>query len=290
MATTDSIKEGKTFDSYDEVTELNSDDILLVKTNAGVKKTTYGKAVTTPVNEITTNLQDPTLLDAGGYIGRKIEGGGTIFFDYAIGYKYGSLSVAPITSNLHTYHVDLATGMVVCDDAGDTTKKDRFYVVDDKPLVNTLDGGCPQFGSTDLTTIYNVLVGTDTAFGTGKANTEKLLTAAQNGGGKEWSALAYKNIWHYIWLAQFNGRGGKMWLPSKDELNVLMNMQWINNDRCKGYNGESLRRIPVTLPPILWSSSEQSATVAYVAGIVNGRMDTRYKYDSNTRVCLVGTF
>ena len=67
-------------------------------------------------------------MNAGGYIGRKVEGGGTIYFDYAIGFK-GDVTVAK-KSNLHSYHVDYARGgVVVCDDPSDTSKTNRFYVV-----------------------------------------------------------------------------------------------------------------------------------------------------------------
>lgn len=230
--------------------------------------------------------------DPGGYIGMKIEGGGTIFFDYKIGYGYGSLTVPPITANLHTYHVDPTRNIVVCDDPNDTSKVNRFYVVSDYDIGDYVHGECLSWASTDLTTMYNVSLGTSTAFGQGYSNTEKCITAATNGGAVEWNALAYKNIWHYLWKGDWQSRNPKWFLPSKDEINVLLNMQWQDSARRKSYDGNTtLKQLPINFYAYYWSSSESSATVAHVAHFYLGTINTYNKnYTRNYHARLVKTF
>jgi len=234
-----------------------------------------------------TQLTDPTSLDKGGYIGRRVEGGGIIFFDYAIGFK-GDVSVVPITSGLNTYHVDTATGMVVKDTTSGTN---RFYIVQDRDLIMTKDGDHLMWSNGASGTLYTSL-GTATGFGTGLSNTEKAIAAAETDGLLEWNTAAYKCIWHYIWKGDYQYRSPKWFVPSKDELNVLLNMQWQTASKRKSYDGTvQLKQLSTNFPPYLWSSSEQSATIACDAYFYGGYMNTGNKNDSSIiRVRLVRTF
>ena len=215
-----------------------------------------------------------------GYIGMRIEGGGIIFFDYKYGYKYGSLSVAPKT-NLKSYHVDKATNVVVCDNPGDTSKNDRFYVVQEFDIGERRHGECLRWGSGDCSRLFYG-VETSTAFGQGYHNTELCIAAANGDGALEWAGI----LWHYLWEGDWRYRSPKWFLPSKDELNVLLNMQWQDSARWRGYNNEILKRIPVNFYSYYWSSSEaltafESAFYAHLANFCNGNMYTEDK-DCNT--------
>ena len=230
-----------------------------------------------------------------GYIGRKIEGGGTIFFDYAIGFK-GDIKVNPIVSNLHTYHVDPATGMVVCDDPGDSTKQARFYVVSDYDIGDYKHGTNLMWSKGTSGTLYTN-IGTSTGFGQGYNNTSLAIAAAQTDGILEWNSDAYNSIWHYIWKGDWNSRSPKWFLPSKDELHVLLCMQWHDSTRRKGYNQDTsawdiqLPQIPINFYSYYWSSSESSATIAHYASFFNGYMGTDFKNGTNfSHARLVRTF
>lgn len=231
----------------------------------------------------------PDEVNPYGYIGRKIEGGGTIFFDYKLGFK-GDISVAPITSNLHSYHVDPATGIVVCDDPGDTSKQDRFYVVSDYDIGDYPHGSNLMWSNGTSGTLYTSL-STSTAFGTGLANTEKCINAALADGLLEWNSNAYKCIWHYIWKGDWV-RSPKWFLPSKNELNVLLNIQWQTASKRLSYDGTvQLPQLPINFYSYYWSSSESSATVAHNAGFYTGDMYTNGKNHATTHHArLVRTF
>ncbi len=239
-------------------------------------------------------LKNPDLLGKGGYIGRRIEGGGMIFFDYAIGFK-GDVTVAPITSNLHSYHVDLLTGMVVCDDRSDTTKVDRFYVVSDYDIGDYKHGTNLMWSNGTSGTLYTSL-GTATGFGTGKANTAKCIAAATTDGLLEWNSNAYNCIWHYIWKGDWQrttDEGANVWfVPSKDELNVLCNMQYYTPSKRFSYDGKTqLRQLPQNFYSFYWSSSESSASVAFKSYFCNGNMGMYGKnYTDNNHVRCVRTF
>ena len=211
-------------------------------------------------------LENPDLLGKGGYIGRRIEGGGMIFFDYSLGFK-GDVSVAPITSNLHTYHVDTLTGMVVCDDRSDTSKVDRFYVVSDYDIGEYKHGDSLMWSNGTTGKLYTS-IGTATGFGTGKANTEKCIAAAQTDNMLGWSSAAYDVIWHYVYEGDWvrtTDEGRYAWfVPSKDELTVLGNMQHYTPSKRYSYDGKTqLRQLPENLHAYYWTSSEASATTAY---------------------------
>lgn len=238
--------------------------------------------------------RNPDLLGKGAYIGRKIEGGGTIFFDYAIGFK-GDIEVAPITANLHSYHVDPLTGVVMCDDPEDTTKQDRFYVVSDYDIGDYKHGDNLMWSNGTSGKLYTSL-GTATGFGTGKANTQKCMDAATADGLIEWNTNAYNCIWHYISKGDWNRtteRGVNQWfVPSKDELNVLLNMQWSTKSKRLSYDGSvQLIQLPINFYSYYWSSSESSATLAFNANFYDGSMGT-YDKGSTLRnhVRLVRTF
>ena len=239
-------------------------------------------------------LKNPDLLGKGGYIGRRIEGGGMIFFDYSLGFK-GDVSVAPITSNLHTYHVDALTGMVVCDDRDDATKVDRFYVVSDYDIGEYRHGTNLMWSNGASGTLYTSL-GTEAGFGTGKANTKKCIAAATTDGLLEWNQNAYNCIWHYVWKGDWQretDEGTNAWfVPSKDELNVLCNMQYYTPSKRYSYDGMTqLRQLPQNFYSYYWSSSESSATVAFRSFFFGGYMGTDGKDDTSGRhVRCVRTF
>lgn len=258
--------------------------------------TLAGYGITDGVKTVNNRLPDSngnvdlTVLD--NYIGMRIEGGGTIFFDYALGYQYGSLSVAPVTENLHSYHVDKDRNIVVCDDPDDTTKKARFYVVSDYDIGDYKHGNCLMWADMGASHLYNVNVGTSTAFGAGYANTEKCIAAANTDNRLEWNSNAYNCIWHYIWKSDWQVRNPKWFVPSKDELNVLLNMQWQEAARRKSYDGSiTFKQLPINFYSYYWSSSESSATVAHYAGFYGGNVGTNGKDDAGgNHVRLVKTF
>ena len=252
---------------------------ITVGTN--VVATTDGAEIT----KINTLLSHPDQIARDGYIGRRIEGGGIIFFDYAIGFK-GSVTVAP-KSNLNTYHVN-AAGVVVKDT---TNANDRFYVVQDKDLVSTKDGDALMWSNGTTGTLYTA-IGTETGFGKGLSNTQKCIDAASTDGLLEWNTNAYKCIWHYLWKGDYQYRSPKWFVPSKDELNVLLNMQWQVASNRKSYDGETqLAQLPMSFSPYYWSSSEASASTAHSADFYYGSMYTLDKNNSfNFRVRLVRTF
>lgn len=230
------------------------------------------------------------LYEPASYIGMRIEGGGTIFFDYAVGYKYGSLSVAPITSNLHSYHVDKDTNVVVCDDASDTTKQNRFYVVSDYDIGDYKHGTCLMWSNGTSGTLYTSL-GTSTAFGTGLSNTEKCITAATTDGLVVWTSNSYNVIWHYLVKGDYSNRSPKWFVPSKDELNVLCNMQWQDSERWRAYDESVLPRLNINFYSYYWSSSEYSSSGAWISGFYGGSMYGSNKDDSDgNHVRLVKTF
>mgnify|MGYP002626590174 CR=1 FL=1 len=228
-----------------------------------------------------------------GYIGRKIEGGGTIFFDYALGFK-GDVTVNPITSGLKEYHVDPATGLVHCDGGG---QQSRFYVVSDYDIGDYKHGTCLMWSKGTSGTLYTT-VGTATGFGTGYNNTSLCIAAANTDGILEWNSDAYNSIWHYLQKGDWGGnRDPKWFLPSKDELNVLLNMQWHTDAKRMGYNQDTaawdiqLPQLPINFYSYYWSSSESSATVAHNANFYNGNMNTNNKNNANNNHArLVRTF
>jgi len=255
---------------------------------SSVASTLDSANVSTPAIAYAKQLvTDPTLDDPGGYIGMHVEGGGIIFFDYAIGFS-GDVSVAPITSGLNAYHVDPATGIVVKDT---TSGANRFYVVQDRDLVSTKHSDHLMWSNGTSGTLYTSL-GTATGFGTGLANTKLAYAAATTDGLLAWTSNANNVIWHYLWAGDYNARSPKWFVPSKDELYVLLNMQWQTASKRLSYDKKTqLKQLPINLPPYLWSSSESSATVAYIAGMCSGDMATDGKNDSNScRVRLVRTF
>ena len=246
------------------------------------------------IAKIITDQTNPTDVEPYGFIGRKIEGGGTIFFDYALGFK-GDVTVNPITSNLHSYHVDRATGLVVCDDPS-ASKTNRFYVVSDYDIGDYKHGTNLMWSKGTAGTLYT-LIGTQTGFGTGYSNTELCISKASTDGILEWNSDAYNSIWHYIWKGDWNSRSPKWFLPSKDELNVLLNMQWQTASKRKGYNQQTsawdiqLPQLPINFYSYYWSSSESSATVAHIAHFYDGNMTTNNKNNANIyHARLVRTF
>ena len=263
------------------LTKTDASDTYLTKTDAS---DTYAET-----RARIANTYEPA---NGDYIGMRIEGGGTIFFDYALGYKYGSLSVAPVTTNLHSYHVDKDRNIVVCDDPDDSSKKARFYVVSDYDIGDYKHGNNLMWADTGASHMYNVLVGTSTAFSTGYANTEKCIAAANTDNRLEWNSNAYNCIWHYIWKGDWNARNPKWFVPSKDELNVLLNMQWQESDRRKSYDGKTtFKQLPINFYSYYWSSSESSATVAHNADFYGGNMYANGKNVTiSIHVRLVKTF
>lgn len=246
-----------------------------------------GNLISYPIRQ---TKREPDELESYGYIGRKIEGGGTIFFDYKLGFK-GDVSVAPITSNLHSYHLDEATGLVVCDDPDDTSKQARFYVVSDYDIGDYKHGTCLMWSNGTSGTLYTS-IGTSTAFGQGYNNTSLCIAAASTDSLLEWNSNAYNCIWHYIWKGDWNTRSPKWFLPSKDELNVLLNMQWQTASKRKSYDGTiQLPQLPINFYSYYWSSSESSATVAHCAVFFGGNMDSNGKNNSvHYHARLVRTF
>lgn len=255
--------------NVDAITEINK-ALGSADYSALASTITEGLKILQTFKDTTENalagLENPDLLGKGGYIGRRIEGGGMIFFDYSLGFK-GDVSVAPITSNLHTYHVDALTGMVVCDDRSDTSKVDRFYAVSDYDIGEYKHGDSLMWSNGKTGKLYTT-IGTATGFGTGKANTEKCIAAAQTDGVLGWSSAAYDVIWHYVyegdWIRVTDDGQYAWFVPSKDELTVLGNMQHYTLSKRYSYDGKTqLRQLPENLHAYYWSSSEASATTAY---------------------------
>ena len=251
--------------------------------------TTYEKILASDFAEYKARINNT--YEPSSYIGMRIEGGGTIFFDYAVGYKYGSLSVAPITTNLHSYHVDKDTNVVVCDDASDTSKQYRFYVVSDYDIGDYKHGTNLMWSNGTSGTLYTN-INTSTAFGTGLSNTEKCVTKATTDGLIEWNTNAYNCIWHYIVKGDYDSREPKWFVPSKDELNVLCNMQWQDSSRWRGYNNEVLPKLNINFYSYYWSSSEySSSSLAWCSDFFYGYMGYNGKGSSYyDHVRLVKTF
>ena len=182
-----------------------------------------------------------------GYIGRRVEGGGTIFFDYRLGFQ-GDVTVEPrIEPDDEDYHVDPATGLVVYD-RPDSSTPGRFLVVSDDDIGETANSllWAEEGNSNALASCYGAV-----GFGEGENNTEKCIEAARSddllGGG----ANGYRAIWKYINEMKGPVTKGKWFLPSRDELNVLMNVQSKNYSKRKGYNPDTqawdvqIPRLPV---------------------------------------------
>ena len=235
------------------------------------------------IAQLNSALTDPDSVGKGNYIGRRVEGGGIIFFDYAIGFK-GDVSVAPKTG-LNKYHVNSA-GIVVKDT---TNAEDRFYIVQDRDLTNLKNGDQLMWSNGESGTLYTSL-GTSTAFGTGKDNTDKAIAAAKTDNLLGWDANAYKCIWHYIWKGDYQYRG--WFVPSKDELNVLLNMQWNEAAKRLSYDGATqLVQLPMNFSPYYWSSSESSASVVFGSHFYYDSMyEDRKNTDRGNKVRLVRTF
>lgn len=273
-------------------TMADGTDVSIVDSRIGDLTSTgiTGSTVAAQLKELNSKTTEfhPDSMNPGGYIGRKIEGGGTIFFDYAIGFK-GDVTIAPITSNLHSYHVDYATGLVVCDDPS-ASKTNRFYVVSDYDIGEYKHGTCLMWSKGASGKLYTT-VGTSTAFGQGYSNTQKCIAAAETDGILEWNTDAYNTIWHYVWKGDWQ-RTPKWFVPSKDELNVLLNMQWSTDSKRKSYDGTvQLKCLPINFYSYYWSSSESTATVAHNANFFNGDMIAYTKNNaSNTHVRLVRTY
>lgn len=281
-----------------ETTKADASDVTTLKEKVGTTAlTTTAADLSGAVNEVkaatdtnasaitklNSDLSDPDSVGKGNYIGRRVEGGGIIFFDYAIGFK-GDVSVAPKTG-LNKYHVNSA-GIVVKDT---TNAADRFYIVQDRDLTGLKDGEQLLWSNGTSGTLYTSL-STSTAFGTGKANTDKAIAAAKTDNLLGWNANAYKCIWHYIWEGEYQYRG--WFVPSKDELNVLLNMQWSTASKRLSYDGATqLVQLPMNFASFYWSSSESSATAAFIAIFCNGNMHADGKKDAGgNRVRLVRTF
>jgi len=281
------------FADLTEITSAPDSAMLIIHDGNGVKKVS-AKNFNATLDAYLAGQRNPDLLGKGAYIGRKIEGGGTIFFDYAIGFK-GDISVAPITENLHSYHVDPLTRVVVCDDPEDTTKQDRFMVVSDYDIGDYKHGNNLMWSNGTSGSLYTA-IGTATGFGTGKANTEKCIAAATTDNLIEWNTNAYDCIWHYVSNGDWNrttDRGTHVWfVPSKDELNVLLNMQSSTASKRKSYDGlTQLIQLPINFYSYYWSSSENSAKLAFYANFFGGNMNTHDKGStSNSSVRLVRTF
>lgn len=238
----------------------------------------------------------PDTFDPGGYIGMRVEGGGMIFFDYKIGFKGSDVTVAASTDEFKTYHVDWMRNVVVCDNPTDTTKKDRFYVVQEFDIGEYKHGTCLMWGDTQSASLYNVLVGTETGFGTGKANTQKCIDAAKADNRLEWNNNAYNNLWHYVWKGDWQrqtDRGLNQWfVPSKDELALLCDMQYAPKTRTSADGATKLMLLPMNFYSYYWSSSEVSATIAWNAYFYNGGAANQGNKNSTNgnHVRLVRTF
>lgn len=283
----------KTFAAGDFVTI----DGLLYKVTNGINKGTTWADVVGNTNYMVRNaladevtltenrLKNPDLDGPGSYIGRRVEGGGIIFFDYAIGFKGGIgdglgglLSISPKSGLFNKYHVNSA-GVVVKDiDYGN----DRFYVVQDRDWWNVNTGG-PLAWALDSTTTptLNTNLGTSQEFGTGRDNTGKCIKAFMTDRNN-----TYRLVWKVI-----NPSDGTWFVPSIEELQVFMFMSIPNAIR-KSYNESTqLTQLPMNYYFGYWSSSEHAASTAWNAFFDDGSVDRGPKsYQGSLRVRLVRTF
>jgi hypothetical protein len=138
--------------------------------------------------------------------------------------------------------------------------------------------------------LYNT-VGTSIAFGSGYSNTQACIAKAQVDGVTEWNNDAYACIWHYVWNNDWS-RSPKWFVPSKDELYVLQNMQWHDASKRKSADGTvKLIQLPINFYSYYWSSSEESATVANVAIFCTNTMSADGKFHADfSHVRTVRTF
>lgn len=260
----------KTLMSGDKQGTLTANQLNAV--NSGITADIL-KGLQSNVDALLKNGYQADAYDRGGYIGMKIEGGGTIYFDYKIGFAGSDVTVAAKTGSFKTYHVDPVRNIVVCDNPTDTSKLDRFYVVSDYDIGDYKHGENLMWSNGTSGTLYTSL-GTATGFGTGLANTQKCIDAAKTDNVLEWSSTSYGVVWHYLEKGDWNretDRGTKQWfVPSKDELSVLCDMQYAPKSRKSADGKTNLRLLPINFYSYYWSSSEQSATVAWNSYFYSG--------------------
>ena len=159
-------------------------------------------------------------------------------------------------------------GCVIAYDAGSEQSWGRYILCEEydlnhyEPDLGT--GGVEEPYSGKEWGFYRTSTGTDTAIGTGKSNTDQLISKNNN---------STDTLWYYV--NQHRTNTGKPWhVPSKDELNILYeNKTTIGNFtiNLSGYN-------------YYWPSSEYSAHTAWYQVFSGGIQFNSYKYTTYYRV------
>jgi hypothetical protein len=217
------------------IATVTSAGIVTTKGVAGTVTITATQAATTKFASVSTSASIVTTNDYN--VGDLAPGGGTVFYDAGTPQSWGRYLVAAAT--------------------------DYFAATNSTPYPSEVQWGCYNMADVRASIVTGA---TGTAFGTGKANTDKILAACKETGIAADVARKYSTTN----TAGAPGAAGQWFLPSRDELNELCKI-YSNGRTDTGQYASSQDGCTGSGNPTggfsqyfcYWSSSETGGWIAY---------------------------
>ena len=237
-------------------------------------------------------------------IGLRVEGGGYIFYDDAVGFSGGTTTPSQkagtnidahalattrwgVEASYGDYYYDMLRGCVV---RSGTRTCNRFMVVDETDMVSSAYGSMLMW---DTSTNASTSRATSTDFGQGSANTTLLCNAITD----------TTTIWPTVQYSRYKNPQGnynasdsatdtRWFVPSRAELCVLLFMSYYDSSY-RPITGIYKRQLQIPFWSYYWSSSQHSdyANRAWGGNFYYGNMDYHSKtYTIDERVRLCRTF